>query len=78
MVVINYLISLKKNKDFINTTQKLIDGGMAEKKAIQSSLEKHFGGEMYHKLWKHVAPTTKVESGYNGEFIWGNANDTFL
>jgi len=53
----------KKNKDFINTTQKLIDGGMAEKKAIQSSLEKHFGGEMYHKLWKHVAPTTKIESG---------------
>ena len=52
-----------KNNEFMITVQHLIDvEKLSEKRAVQSALKRTFGENMYHKIWKHVAPTTVGES----------------
>jgi hypothetical protein len=53
----------KKNKEFTKDVQKFVDQGDRESVAVRKSIKKHFGENMYHKIWKHVAPGTKLEAG---------------
>jgi hypothetical protein len=53
----------KKNKKFTEDVQTFINQGDRESVAVRKSIKKHFGENNYHKIWKHVAPTTKLEAG---------------